>query len=173
MYLYKGDWEGLEMTIIQEIQLRELVDGISQEYFNKPFADEVRFNYRLRTTGGRYIPSKRLIELNPKYAMVEDQTEFIGIIKHELCHYHLHIEGKGYKHRDKDFRNLLQATGSPRFCSPLPNETEQHKYLYVCQKCSHEYRRKRRVNTEKYRCGRCRGELRRHEIGGIRFNEKK
>ena len=34
--------------------------------------------------------------------------ELISIIKHELCHYHLHQEGKGYKHRDQDFKDLLK-----------------------------------------------------------------
>ena len=37
--------------------------------------------------------------------------ELIGIIKHELCHYHLHLEGKGYQHRDKDFKELLKKVG--------------------------------------------------------------
>ncbi|MFD1609142.1 SprT-like domain-containing protein [Oceanobacillus luteolus] len=65
-------------------ELKDLVNRISITYFDKPFTDEVRFNTRLRTTGGRYMPAKRLIELNPKYAMEMDKNEFYGIIKHEL-----------------------------------------------------------------------------------------
>lgn len=140
-------------------ELKDLVNRISITYFDKPFTDEVRFNTRLRTTGGRYMPAKRLIELNPKYAMEMDKNEFYGIIKHELCHYHLHIEGKGYKHRDKDFKELLKKTGSPRYCKPLPSEINSYKYIYKCGKCGNEYKRKRKVDTKKYVCGKCKGKL--------------
>src|SRR5690625_5022479 len=113
------------MKLLTNKDLFNLVNELSLRYFDKPFKHEAKFNYRLRTTGGRYIPMKKVIEINPKY-MVELEEEFIGIIKHELCHYHLHIEGRGYKHGDKEFKELLTATGSPRFCKPLPSN--QKKY---------------------------------------------
>ncbi len=144
---------------ISQKKLEELVDELSKKYFDKPFIDEVMFNNRLRTTGGRYIPSRRTIELNPKFLTELGQEEFIGIIKHELCHYHLHIEGKGYKHRDPDFRELLRKTGSPRFCQALPSARKQTRHRYQCRDCGHIYERARRVDTKKYRCGRCRGKL--------------
>src|SRR5690625_3159895 len=101
------------MEILNGEDLFDLVNELSWKYFNKPFKHDVIFNGRLRTTGGRYIPVKKLIELNPKYVIEMNEAEFIGIIKHELCHYHLHIEGKGYKHGDQAFKNLLKETGSP------------------------------------------------------------
>lgn len=146
------------MELIDEENLLKFVQEISTKYFQKSFEDEVCFNKRLRTTGGRYIPKLRRIELNPKYFLESDEEEFIGIIKHELCHYHLHIEGKGYKHRDNEFRELLKKTGSPRFCTPLTSEPK-YKYIYKCKDCKFLYRRKRRVNTKKFRCGRCKGKL--------------
>ncbi|WP_100012746.1 SprT family protein [Lentibacillus sediminis] len=146
------------MALLTDRELHELVDSLSRQHFHKPFQDQVQFNFRLRTTGGRYIPVKRVIELNPKYAAEMAGDEFIGIIKHELCHYHLHIEGKGYKHGDADFKKLLKQTGSPRHCTPLPSQPE-YKYLYRCKDCGQEYRRMRRVNTGRYRCGKCRGRL--------------
>ncbi|WP_179107299.1 SprT family protein [Sediminibacillus massiliensis] len=148
------------MEKMTQAQLKELVNEISLTYFDKPYQDSVSFNNRLRTTGGRYIPSKRKIELNPKFRRELGEEEFTGIIKHELCHYHLHIEGKGYKHRDKDFRKLLKKTGSPRFCQPLPSvEKKTTIYTYTCVACQHVYKRRRRVNTDRYRCGKCRGKL--------------
>ncbi|ARI78827.1 SprT family protein [Halobacillus mangrovi] len=146
------------MSITNE-QLHQWTDDISREYFGKPFFDDVMFNARLRTTGGRYIPSKRVIELNPKYLSELGEEEFKGIIKHELCHYHLHIEGKGYGHRDKEFKELLKKTGSPRHCNPLPSQKLTHLHRYVCTRCEQEYKRKRRVNIKRYRCGKCRGKL--------------
>ncbi|WP_026908563.1 SprT family protein [Paucisalibacillus globulus] len=147
------------MKLLSEKELFHLVNNLSIEYFGKPYIDEVKFNSRLRTTGGRYLPSKRLIELNPKYYFESDESEFIGIIKHELCHYHLHIEGKGYKHGDRDFKSLLQLTGSPRHCKPLSSNENRKKHQYICDKCNHLYNRERRVDVKRYRCGICRGKL--------------
>lgn len=146
------------MELLDEESLYQLVDELSRDYFNKPFIDRVIFNKRLRTTGGRYLPTKRTIELNPKYYL-EMREEFVGIIKHELCHYHLHIEGKGYKHGDADFKRLLKKTGSPRYCNPLPSAQKMYKYLYRCKQCHFKYKRARRVNIKRYRCGKCHGEL--------------
>ncbi|MUK90828.1 SprT family protein [Ornithinibacillus sp. L9] len=147
------------MSILNKEELFKLVNDLSITYFNKPFVDDVYVNNRLRTTGGRYIPGKRVIELNPKYLMEMDREEFIGIIKHELCHYHLHIEGKGYKHGDADFKRLLKETGSPRHCNPLPSYNRKIKHRYICEKCNHIYERIRRIDVNRYRCGKCRGKL--------------
>ena len=80
-------------------ELHNLVVKISTEQFNKPFKHRAFFNSRLVTTGGRYMLRSHNIEINKKYFEQLGMQELIGIIKHELCHYHLHIEGKGYKHR--------------------------------------------------------------------------
>lgn len=145
--------------ILSSSDLYNLVNDLSLEHFDKPFDDQVVFNNRLRTTGGRYIPAKQIIELNPKYYLEMSKDEFHGIIKHELCHYHLHIEGRGYKHGDASFKKLLKATGSPRHCKPLPSQKQRYRYIYVCKKCDLHYKRMRRVNVQKLRCGRCRGKI--------------
>ncbi|MFB4168141.1 SprT family protein [Virgibacillus sp. JSM 102003] len=147
------------MKLLNEKELYELVNELSLKHFHKPFKDTIRYNNRLRTTGGRYLPSKRVIELNPKYSMEMGEKEVIGIIKHELVHYHLHIEGKGYKHGDRDFKKLLKITGSPRHCNPLPSSLKHKKHIYICRSCSRVYKRTRRIDVSKYRCGKCRGEL--------------
>ncbi|HEX6594902.1 MAG TPA: SprT family protein [Bacillota bacterium] len=148
------------MELLSVRQLNELVNEISVKHFHKPFHHEVYFNHRLRTTGGRYIPAKKVIELNPKYYMELGLDELIGIIKHELCHYHLHIEGKGYGHKDDDFKRLLKETGSPRHCKPLPSQKNKYNHMYVCQRCEQVYKRIRRVDVQRFRCGKCRGRLR-------------
>lgn len=143
-------------------QLHELVCNVSKEVFGKDFQHQAYFNNRLRTTGGRYMLRTHYIEVNPLVFEKHGLNELVGVIKHELCHYHLHIEGKGYKHRDADFRELLNKTDSPRFCSTLvePQKRQNAKvYTYRCTKCSLLYNRKIRLNTNKYRCGKCYGDL--------------
>lgn len=150
-------------TMMTDHELHNLVAKISADYFNRPFMHKAYFNERLRTTGGRYLLRSHNIEINRKYFEQFGEAELIGIIKHELCHYHLHLEGKGYKHRDQDFRQLLKLVGAPRFCSVLPDDKKkkvrQKIIIYQCSSCKLEYRRKRRINTAKYVCGKCRGKI--------------
>ncbi|SHN32063.1 SprT family protein [Gracilibacillus kekensis] len=147
------------MSLISQEELEKLTNDLSIRFFEKPFIDIVIFNHRLRTTGGRYLPAKRTIELNPKYYNELGYEEFEGIIKHELVHYHLHIEGKGYQHRDPEFKQLLKETNSPRHCNPLPSMEYDFKYYYYCKECNHLYKRRKRMDIKKYRCGKCKGML--------------
>lgn len=144
-------------------QLQKFVEEISLTYFHKPFRHQACFNARLRTTGGRYLLANHNIEINKQYYDVFGEKELVGIIKHELCHYHLHIEGKGYRHRDVDFRQLLREVDAPRFCTPMPDQkkkrTVKKLLVYTCKNCNQLYKRKRNVNTAKYVCGKCKGKL--------------
>ncbi|HHY20309.1 MAG TPA: SprT family protein [Bacilli bacterium] len=145
---------------MEEAQLQQLVEEISLKHFHRPFIHNARFNHRLRTTGGRYLLHTHHIEINPKHLEYYGYEELVGIIKHELCHYHLHIEGKGYRHRDEDFKQLLSKVGGQRFCKPLPQENKSIVWrVYVCNVCETIYKRKRRINVERYVCGKCHGKL--------------
>ena len=102
------------------------------------------------------------IEVNPLVFEKYGMDELLGVIKHELCHYHLHIEGKGYQHRDTDFRELLKLTNSPRFCSTLVGRNvrkSKKRYTFSLLQCFQLYQREIRLNTRKYRCGKCLGDL--------------
>ncbi|KRL02783.1 SprT family protein [Liquorilactobacillus capillatus] len=138
-------------------QLQRLVCQVSQEKFGCAFKHHALFNKRLRTTGGRYLLVNHNIEINPKMIMEHDRSTIIGIIKHELCHYHLHLTGQGYHHRDQAFKQLLQKVGGLRYTPPAPRETE--KLRYRCSNCGQEYFRSRRINTNRYVCSKCRGKL--------------
>jgi SprT-like protein len=149
---------------MKDEELQSMVEEISLKDFSKPFNHQAIFNPRLRTTGGRYLLRSHNIEINKKYLDQLGEAELIGIIKHELCHYHLHLEGKGYQHRDRDFRELMERVKAPRFCSSLPEEINKRKkqkkvLLYQCTQCHLVYRRKRSIDTTRYVCGKCRGKL--------------
>lgn len=148
---------------MKDLELQMLVEKISIESFNKPFRHKATFNPRLRSTGGRYLLGTHNIEINRKYLEQLGETELIGIIKHELCHYHLHLEDKGYQHRDPEFKYLLKKVGAPRFCNQLPEVKRKHTVkkilLYRCSNCNLAFQRKKSINTNKYVCGKCRGKL--------------
>lgn len=146
---------------MQQEELQKWVEAVSENDFGKPFRHQASFNLRLRTTGGRYLLRTHNLEFNPKQLEVFGSIEFEKIIKHELCHYHLHLEGKGYRHQDPDFKNLLSLVGGSRYCQLIPGARRQSamRYTYMCKKCQAQYIRKRKIDLKRYRCGRCGGRL--------------
>lgn len=143
-------------------ELQKWIERISLECFGRPFLHQASFNHRLRSTGGRYFIQSHNIEISWQQYVKHGRDEVEKIIKHELCHYHLHIMKRGYKHRDADFKQLLKQVGGSRFCKPLDNSEkrrEPYRYKLICRSCGMEYLRKRKINLNKYACGKCRGRL--------------
>lgn len=142
-------------------ELQSLTQEISLQFFGWPFLHQARFNRRLRTTGGRYLLKSHHIELNPKHLEEHGIEELLGIIKHELCHYHLHLQKKGYKHADPAFRSLLKQVGGSRYCQHVGDKqaTRPFQYELLCNKCGMSYKRKRKMDPSRYVCGRCKGKL--------------
>lgn len=138
--------------------LQLLVERISVADFGRKFKHNASWNTRLRTTGGRYHLQSHNLDFNPKVYERYGMEELVNVIKHELCHYHLHILGRGYQHRDVDFKKLLKQTGGSRFVKPLIDQSPENYKQYECQKCHTLILRKRRINTQRYGC-RCGGKL--------------
>ncbi|AVK61866.1 SprT family protein [Lactobacillus sp. CBA3605] len=141
-------------------QLQQLVEQISDHDFHRSFQHRAFFNTRLRSTGGRYQLASHNIDINPKMLTDFDEATLIGVIKHELCHYHLHLARQGYQHRDRSFKQLLAQVHGSRY-APKPKQTTTlaYRYTYRCQRCGQVYHRKRRMNLNRYACGRCQGPI--------------
>jgi SprT-like protein len=145
---------------MEERELQTLVENVSLESFGKPFLHQATFNARLRTTGGRYLLRTHDIEINPHHYQLHGLESMIGTIKHELCHYHLHLEKRGYRHQDRDFKELLAQVGGARYCPDTGLRREvKSRYVYGCASCGQKYERKRKIDVRRYGCGRCRGKL--------------
>src|SRR5690625_1807737 len=139
-------------------ELQAYVEELSLNYFNKPFTHRATFNRRLRTTGGRYHLETHDLDFNPKILEIFGKDIFEGIVKHELCHYHLHLENKGYKHGDWDFQNLLTQVGGLRYTPSMEAiQDSVTRWAYQCRKCETKIYRKRRFNKRKYVCANCNG----------------
>lgn len=141
-------------------QLQQLTEQLSLKYFHLPFRHRVVFNRRLRTTGGRYHLNDHHIDINPLMLEEFDEDNLKKVILHELCHYHLHLAGRGYQHRDREFKELLKAVGGSRFAPPTSKAQRRYRYIYQCQGCGALLYRLRRFNTTRYHCGRCGGRFR-------------
>lgn len=139
-------------------ELQQLVEKEAQTWFKAQFRHQARFNSRLRTTGGRYLLASHDIEINPKMLTEHNFKVLEGVIRHELCHYFLHLAGKGYQHRDRDFKNLLAQVHGSRY-APLSKSVLKGRLVYQCSRCGAQYIRVRRINTQRYVCSKCRGRL--------------
>ena len=140
------------------MNLTDYVKTVSIEDFGLKFKHQALWNKRLRTTGGRFFPKDGHLDFNPKLYEEHGLETFRKIVRHELCHYHLYFQKKGYKHGDRDFKELLAKVDGLRYAPKMQGQNETY-YVYQCQSCGHTYRRKRRVNTQKFGCGLCRGRL--------------
>lgn len=134
-------------------ELQRLVEAVSLRDFHRPFVHRATFNRRLRSTGGRFHLPDENLDFNPSLFAAEDETVRIGIIRHELCHYHLYRMHRGYHHRDQDFKQLLAQVGGLRYAPRLTSKPV--RYLYRCSYCGLEYPRQRRMNLRRFACGRC------------------
>lgn len=146
---------------MDNLQLQQLVEQLSLQWFHKPFRHEAIFNTRLRTTAGRYIYGPHRIEINPRYHALHGGDELILTIKHELCHYHLALAKRPFSHGSADFRTLLAGVGAARYAKPSPELANRRTqaYKYICIQCRHTYHRRRKVDTRRYVCGKCKGKL--------------
>lgn len=142
--------------ILTEVELQKLVEEISLAYFGQPFKYQAKINRRFKTTGGRYHLADHHLEFNVHYLVPERRTELIGIIKHELTHYHLHLAHLGYRHQDSDFKLLLKKVGGSRYAPDIGlRKKKTVKYRYQCQGCKLIYPRQRALNLRQVVCGKC------------------
>lgn len=150
---------------MENAKLQSLVEQVSLKYFNKPFQHQAVFNSRLRTTGGRYHLKTHNLDFNPKVAAEYPKEILVGIIKHELCHYHLHLAGLPFQHRDKAFKEMLKEVGGLRYTPLTQLEREKfNRWQYQCLGCGRVIYRKRRFNTKRFICPKCQGFFK--KIGG-------
>ena len=140
---------------MNEHELQNLTEEISRTSFHREFTHKITYNNRLRSSGGRYLLKTGNIEINPLVEQELGLEALIGVIKHELCHYHLHQTGRGYRHQDQDFKQLLHQAGGSRFVERM----SEPNFIYECTACHHRYPRMRKMNTNRYVCGKCRGKL--------------
>lgn len=118
------------------MNLTDYVKQVSLEDFGRPFIHHAQWNRRLRSTGGRFFPKDGHLDFNPKVYQELGLDVFRKIVRHELCHYHLYFQGKGYQHKDRDFKELLKAVDGLRFVPTLPIVTLNHSSFIVVNPAS-------------------------------------
>lgn len=145
---------------VSDSQLLELVRSISAVSFGQPFRHKSRYNTRLRSVAGRYLLVTHDLEFSHAHAVKFGRDDLVKTILHELCHYHLHLQGAGYRHRDREFKELLAEVGGSRYARALqPRVVRPIAHRYICTQCAIVYERRRSLDTTRFVCGVCKGKL--------------
>lgn len=111
----------------------------------------LRWNSRLRSSAGRFIPGRRSWTGQQRQSVIEIATylrEEVNSIHHirdtmghEMIHYYLFLEGLPYGH-GPEFRVMMQRLGVSRYNKTPRRQPE--KYLYFCWNCGEEFRVRRK-----------------------------
>ncbi|MBS1958008.1 MAG: SprT-like domain-containing protein [Bdellovibrionales bacterium] len=95
----------------------------------------LRWNSRLSTTAGRFIPDRRepVIEVAEYLLELENAEELVrDTIGHEMIHYWLWMKRRPYGH-NAEFYKKMEELGVSRY-NPVPRH-RPFKHCYICLEC--------------------------------------
>jgi predicted SprT family Zn-dependent metalloprotease len=129
---------GLDLhRIFQEINYRHF-DGFLE-------FPELRWNSRLRSSAGRFVPGSRkyIREAPPAIEVASYLQQEAGAhslirdtVAHEMIHYWLWVRRRPYGHT-ADFLLKMRAMGVSRY-NPVPR-LRPYRYIYSCGACQKEF----------------------------------
>ncbi len=105
----------------------------------------LRWNSRLRTSAGRFIPgSRKFWSIRPAvieiatYLLQEKESHFLILdtLSHEMIHYWLWTRSRAYGHT-AEFLKKMKQMGVSRY-NPVPKRRPP-KYLYRCLECQTDF----------------------------------
>jgi predicted SprT family Zn-dependent metalloprotease len=147
----------LQLTLTD---LADIFQDVNYAFFDG-FLDQVdiRWNSRLRSSAGRFIPGHRkwLKEVPPtievaSYLCEEQNARALirDTIAHEMIHYWLWVRRMPYGHTT-EFYAKMKLMGVSRY-NPVPR-TGSYKYVYRCGHCESEFPSRRKLGP--LACARC------------------
>ena len=122
-------------------------------------APTIRWNSRLRSSAGRFIPGSRKF-WRERPAVIEIASYLVGearaaaliadTMAHEMIHFWLWIRRKPYGHT-AEFLVKMRAMGVSRY-NPVPC-LRPFRYIYLCSACQKEFPTKRALGV--LACAKC------------------
>lgn len=141
-------------------KIQQLANKLSQHFWQADCAIPVVWNGRLTRSMGRFIfkidGSKRIpikIELSKYSSQFIDRDIFVAVLLHELCHYHLFVQGKPFEDRHPVFEKELQRVGA---ISTNRVQIPQKAYKLYCSACNAYLGTRKRLNVRRYLSQCCR-----------------
>ncbi len=142
------------------MNLEEIFNRLNLQHFDGFLdAPALRWNSRLRSSAGRFVPGRRkfLKQVPPvievaSYLLEETQSESLVIdtVAHEMIHYWLWVRRKPYGHTE-EFYLKMKIMGVSRY-NPVPR-LRPYKYPYRCGHCQKTFPARKRLS--KLACAAC------------------
>jgi SprT-like protein len=168
----------------QPEKLLTLANKLSQHFWKKECTIPVVWNGRLKKAMGRFLFSyqgkKRIpvrIEMSKHAAQFINREIFIAVLLHELCHYHLFIQGHPFDDHHPLFEKELGRVGA---ISTNTVQIPQKGFELICSQCQQTIGTRRRMNTSRYLSGCCKAKIAKKEVllgtfkyGGKILNDSK
>jgi predicted SprT family Zn-dependent metalloprotease len=139
---------------VTEQDLIQIFNQINREHFEGTLALPIlRWNKRLRTSAGRFLPGGRLgftarppkIEIAHYLLQEEKAQELIAdTLGHEMIHYWLWSRRRPYGH-NSEFWRKMKAMGVSRY-NPVPKQ-RAYKYVYLCPGCQKEFPARKKLKA--------------------------
>jgi len=134
--------------------LQQYFEQVNQTHFDGFLeAPVLRWNSRLRSSAGRFIPGSRKFwkELPPvieiaTYLQREERAHelILDTMAHEMIHYWLWVRRKPFGHTG-DFLKKMREMGVSRY-NPVPR-LRPFRYVYGCSCCQKEFPAKRELGV--------------------------
>lgn len=132
--------------------LQPIYDEINHRHFDGALhkAPILRWNSRLRSAAGRFIPGNRLMKAPvievATYLLEEENglAHILDTLAHEMIHFWLWGMYEPYGHTPL-FHEKMRQMGVSRY-NPVPR-VKPPRFLYRCRSCSKEFKVKRKLGA--------------------------
>jgi predicted SprT family Zn-dependent metalloprotease len=135
-------------------KLAQYFELLNRQHFEGLLALPIlRWNARLRTSAGRFIPGGRqLFSASPPIIEIasylkheaEGEKLIVDTLGHEMIHYWLWMRRRPYGH-GAEFWTKMKLMGVSRY-NPVPKR-RNFKYVYQCGACAKEFPARRRLKA--------------------------
>jgi SprT-like protein len=153
-------------------QLKAYANKFLKENYNMTLTVPLQLNGRMKRTCGwfkhmKYKDGRReakCIELNKYFVENNEPTIVLDVLRHELVHYALFMQGRPNSDGHPVFENELRRLGvvSQSTIDKYDIESKPVKIqIYQCANCNTVYKRQRSLPNggRNYCCGNCKGSL--------------
>lgn len=136
--------------IIRHFELIEIANEFLSEYGMK-MDIPLKFNPRSKRRLGCYFYNKDKktgdiiplhIDLSQQMLISASREQIVDVLKHELVHYALSVQGKNFSDGDYDFESELRRRGVK---STGYYKGNGYAHVYKCNLCNVEYTRYRKI----------------------------
>jgi SprT-like protein len=149
-------------------QLKMYANKFLKDNYGMELIVPLELNGRLNTTCGRFISTRyrdgrrepKIVELNKTFAQNNEPTVVLDVLRHELVHYALFMQGKPNSDGHPVFENELKRLGIVSQQTIDRYKIASKKQVYACSDCSNTWKmaRKLRNNGRYHKCN-CGGSL--------------